>query len=53
MDANARMHRDKKELLIGSVTIMLFGIALVVWPLLGEHIHDAVYVPIDFILSLF
>jgi hypothetical protein len=47
------MHRDTKELLIGSVTVLLFGIALVVWPPLGDHTHDAVRFALDLISSLF
>jgi hypothetical protein len=47
------MHRDTKELLIGSTTILLFGGALVVWPPLGFYIHEAVCVPLDLISSLF
>jgi hypothetical protein len=47
------MHRDTKELLIGSATILLFGGALVVWPPLGFYIHDAVQVPLNLIWSLF
>jgi hypothetical protein len=47
------MHRETKELLIGSAAMLLFGIALVAWPPLGQHIHDVIHVPLDLILSLF
>lgn len=33
------MHRDIKEMLIGSCAIILFGIALTVWPPLGAFIQ--------------
>jgi hypothetical protein len=46
------MHRDTKELLIGSATILLFGCALVEWPPLGFYILDAVHVPLDLIWSM-
>jgi hypothetical protein len=47
------MHHDTKELLLGSAAILLFGVALVVWPSLGYHVHDAVRFPIDLILRFF
>jgi hypothetical protein len=49
----ARMHRDTKELLIGTAMLFLFGVALVVWPPLGVYIHDAVQAPLDLIASFF
>jgi hypothetical protein len=49
----ACMHRDTKELLIGSATILLFGGALVVWPPLGFYINDTVHVALDLIWTLF
>jgi hypothetical protein len=49
----ACMDRDTKEQLFGWASILLFGVALVVWPPLGFYIHDAVQVPLDLILSLF
>jgi hypothetical protein len=49
----ACMHRDTKELLVGSATILLFRGALVVWPPLGFYIHEAVHVPLDLIWSMF
>jgi hypothetical protein len=48
-----RMHRDAKEALVGLTTLLVFGIALVVWPSLGAYIHDAVQIPRDLISSLF
>jgi hypothetical protein len=32
-----RMHRDAKEALVGLTTLLVFGIALVVWPSLGAY----------------
>jgi hypothetical protein len=34
-----RMHRDAKEALVGLATLLVFGIALVVWPPLGVYIQ--------------
>jgi hypothetical protein len=31
----ARMHRDAKEVLVGLASLLVFGVALVVWPPLG------------------
>jgi hypothetical protein len=47
------MHHDTKELLLGSAAILLFGVALVVWPPLGDHVRDAARFPIDLILRFF
>ena len=41
-DFAQRKHRDTIELLVGATGIVLFGIALVVWPRLGYFIADAV-----------
>ena len=49
----ARMHRDAKEVLVGLVSLLVFGVALVVWPPLGVHIHDTVEIPLDLIASFF
>jgi hypothetical protein len=49
----ARMHRDAKEVLVGLVSLLVFGVALVVWPPLGVHINDAVQIPLDLIASFF
>jgi hypothetical protein len=47
------MHRDAKEVLVGLVSLLVFGVALVVWPPLGVHINDAVQIPLDLIASFF
>ena len=47
------MHRDVKEFLIGSACIILFGVALIVWPPLGMNLRSAVHIPLDFVLGLF
>jgi hypothetical protein len=49
----ASMHRDAKEVLVGLASLLVFGVALVVWPPLGVYIHDAVQPPLDLIASLF
>jgi hypothetical protein len=46
------MHRDAKQALIGLATLLVFGIALVVWPALGVYIHDAIQTPLDLISRL-
>jgi hypothetical protein len=47
------MHRDTKELLVGTAMVLLFGVAMVVWPPLGNYIRGAIQVPLDLIASLF
>jgi hypothetical protein len=47
------MHSDTKEMLVGTAMILLFGVALVVWPQLGNYIHGVIQVPIDLVASLF
>lgn len=47
------MHRDTKELLVGTAMLFIFGVALIVWPPLGNYIYDAIHVPLDLIASLF
>jgi hypothetical protein len=49
----ALMHRDAKEVLVGLASLLVFGVALVVWPPLGVYIHDAVQVPLGLIASFF
>jgi hypothetical protein len=44
-----RMRRDVKEVLVGLATLLVFGVALVVWPPLGVYIHGAVQVPLGLI----
>jgi hypothetical protein len=48
-----RMHRDAKEALVGLAMLLVFSIALVVWPPLGVYIHDAVQTPLDLISNFF
>jgi hypothetical protein len=33
-----KMHRDTKELLIGFCAVVLFGVALIVWPSFGDFV---------------
>jgi hypothetical protein len=47
------MHPDTTELLVGAAMLLIFGVALVVWPPLGVYIHDAVQAPLDLVASLF
>jgi phosphotransferase system glucose/maltose/N-acetylglucosamine-specific IIC component len=47
------MHRDAKEALVGLAMLLVFSIALVVWPPLGVYIHDAVQTPLDLISNFF
>ena len=46
-----RMHRDAKQALVGLASLLVFGIALVVWPALGIYVHDAIQTPLDLISS--
>jgi hypothetical protein len=48
-----RMHRDAKEMLVGLASLLVFGIALVVWPPFGVYIHDAIQALPDLIASFF
>jgi hypothetical protein len=48
-----RMHRDAKEVLVGLASLLVFGVALVVWPPLGVYIHDAIQPLLDKIASFF
>jgi hypothetical protein len=47
------MDQELKEQLIGWLAVLLFGIALIVWPPLGTCIHETYHVPLDYVLSLF
>ena len=39
--------------MIGWAVILLFGVALVVWPPLGGYVHAAVHAPLNVVLGLF
>lgn len=39
-DRTERKRRDTTELLLGAGAVLLFAIALVMWPKLGYFIHD-------------
>jgi hypothetical protein len=47
------MHRDEKELLIGYGVILLFGVALIVWPSFAEFVGHFVYSPLQHLVDYF
>ena len=50
---NHGVHRDIKEMLIGSAAIALFGTALIAWPPLAGYIRAIVGPPLHIVLTMF